>query len=797
MTPGQIQPVSEGEDHSSLAVAGQTEPGALGALDMAPPLPEPGIPWGRYVAALRRYKWLMLGIIVVGTAAGVGATKFLTPEYRTTATIYIEPPPDNAGPIRAAELLRSVGWLELLTTGVVLDSVAITQRLYLTPASEKDSLALGSLALADKFTTGSYKLHVDKSGKTWILESAGTGTIVDRGAVGDSIGRAAGFLWAPAPETLGAGRTIGFEVVSPREAGLRLARSLSTQLSNQQQSSFIRLSLVGTNPRRIAAVLNDVTTQFVDVAADLKRRKLAILTETLGDQVKYAEEQLRNAESRLESYRVSTITLPTENVPVAAGLQSTQPTVLTNFFNQKIRVEELKRDRMALQGVVARIGTPGFSMDAFQTIPAVRNAPDLNRALEELSSANAELRALRFRYTDEHKPVRDLQDRINTLATQTIPALANGLVQQMMTEEQVLEGQIATQSRDLQQIPIRSINEQRLTREQQAAATLYTTLSTRYEEAKLALASAIPDVKVLDAAVTPRSPISNSAPRIILLGFMASVGLAIGLALLLDQLDKRFRYADQVTRELGLPILGAVPALKRGKDGLQKPADASQTLEAFRSIRLNLAHSYGSGPVRLTISSPGPSEGKSMICTHLARSFAEAGYKTLLIDGDIRRGELHRTFSANRQPGLLDYLAGTVSVTEILRSTDFNGLTMIPCGTRLHHGPEMLGSARMSELMAQLKTAYNVILVDSPPLGAGIDPFVLGAATGHMVLVLRSGETDRAMAEEKLKLVDRLPIRLLGAVLNDVDTSQAGYKYYSYVYGYTAEDEHAKIGAGA
>ena len=116
-------------------------------------------------------------------------------------------------------------------------------------------------------------------------------------------------------------------------------------------------------------------------------------------------------------------------------------------------------------------------MDAFQTIPAVRNAPDLDKALAELSSADAELRALKFRYTDEHKPVRDLQDRINTLRTQTIPALANGLVAQMLTQEQVLDGQIATQSRDLQQIPMRTINEQRLTRDQQAAAALYTTLS--------------------------------------------------------------------------------------------------------------------------------------------------------------------------------------------------------------------------------------------------------------------------------------------------------------------------------
>ena len=796
MTPSQIQPVTPGENHSSITVQGQVDPGALGSLGAAPPLPEPGIPWGRYISALRRYKWLMLAVIIVGTGASVVATRFLKPEYKATATIYIEPPPDDAGPIRAAELLRSFGWLELLTTGVVLDTVAITQRLYLLPASDKDSLAFSDFALAEKFATGNYQLQVDESGKTWTLSSERAG-VVDQGAVGDSIGRKVGFRWVPPAQSLKAGKTVAFGVITPREAGQKLLANFTTQLNNPQQANFIRLSLTGPKAAKTAAVLNDVTTQFEKVAADLKRRKLAILTETLAEQVKYAGEQLREAETKLESYRVGTITLPTENVPVAAGLQSTQPTVLTNYFNQKIEVEELKRDRLALQGVVSRIGTPGFSMDAFQTIPAVRNAPDLNRALEELSSADAELRALKFRYTDEHKPVRDLQDRINILKTQTIPALANGLVAQMLTQEQVLEGQVASQSRDLQQIPTRTITEQRLTRDQMAAATLSTTLSTRYEEAKLALASAIPDVRILDPAVTPRRPTSNSAPRIIMLGFMASFGLAVALAILLDQLDKRFRYPDQVTRELGLTILGAVPALKRGKEGLQKPEDAAQTLEAFRSIRLNLAHSYGSGPVRLTVSSPGPNEGKSLICQNLALSFAEAGYKTLLIDGDIRRGELHRAFGVNRQPGLLDYLGGEATVADILRPTKHGGLTLIPCGTRLHHGPEMLGSAKMSELMAQLKSAFNVILVDSPPLGAGIDPFVLGAATGHMVLVLRSGETDRAMAEEKLKLVDRLPIRLLGAVLNDVDTKQSGYKYYSYVYGYTTEDDHAKIGAGA
>jgi Mrp family chromosome partitioning ATPase len=122
---------------------------------------------------------------------------------------------------------------------------------------------------------------------------------------------------------------------------------------------------------------------------------------------------------------------------------------------------------------------------------------------------------------------------------------------------------------------------------------------------------------------------------------------------------------------------------------------------------------------------------------------------------------------------------------------------VIACGTRHHHGPELLGSAAMRDMMAVLKSRFNVIIVDSPPLGAGIDPFVLGTATGNMLLVLRSGETEREMAENQLKLTDRLPIRLLGAVLNSVNTSDNAYKYYRYVYGYTADEEPAQIGTAS
>ena len=148
-------------------------------------------------------------------------------------------------------------------------------------------------------------------------------------------------------------------------------------------------------------------------------------------------------------------------------------------------------------------------------------------------------------------------------------------------------------------------------------------------------------------------------------------------------------------------------------------------------------------------------------------------------------------FGTDRRPGLIDVLLGNAQADDVLRPASHRNLTLISCGTRHHHAPELLGSAAMRELLIELKGRYNAIIVDSPPLGAGIDPFVLGTATGNMLLVLRSGETDRKMAEAKLKLLDKLPVRILGAMLNDISAADTAYKYYHYVYGYTADEEPA------
>jgi capsular exopolysaccharide synthesis family protein len=547
---------------------------------------------------------------------------------------------------------------------------------------------------------------------------------------------------------------------------------------------------------RAAATLNAIDSQFVTLAADLKKKQIAELSLILKSQLDTVSKQLEAAEDALKNFQIRAITQPGQELAISGGSAQTGGQATGIYIQQKMALDQVQKDRETIEEVLGRLKTGESTVDAFNTINIVRTSPNLSAALAELSQKEAELRALLYRYTPEHKPVQDVMEMIRVLKEQTIPEYATALVTQLRSQESRMQTDIQGIARDLQQIPVRQVEESRLNREVQGKTALAADLRTRYEQNVLAERSTQPDVSILDEAQAPQKPTSNTAPKIILMAFLASLGAAVALAILLDLLDKRFRYPDQVSKDLGLSILGAIPAITRTNGRQLKSEEAAQVVEAFRTVRLNLAHSYGSaGPVMLTISSPGSGDGKSLVSSNLALSFAEAGYRTLLIDGDIRRGELHRMFSIDRRPGLLDYLVGDAPMDDVVRPSTHEGLSIIPCGTRRQQGPELLGSAAMTHLMAEMKTRFNVIIVDSPPLGAGIDPFVLGTATGHMLMVFRSGETDRQMAEAKLKLLDRLPVRVLGAVLNDIQADGV-YRYYSYLYGYTSDEESARQLAG-
>jgi succinoglycan biosynthesis transport protein ExoP len=759
--------------------------------------------WTRYLAALRRYKWLLALVIAAAIGVGIVAARLTKPVYVVHSTIWITPDTrqdERAAPIRGDQVMHAAAWAELLSSFAILDRVAKRMGLYFAPTTPADSILFRDFRTTDAFRPGVYDLNIDAQGRLYTL-SLVKGQRVETGVVGDSIGRTVGFLWAPSPALLGLGRTVRFNVVSPRTAALGIRSGLTSSLP--EGSNLLRVTMTGTNPQRLTAITRALVDEFVAAAADLKKRNLVEVSRTLDTQLQVTAKELHDAESALEAFRVRTITLPSETAPTTAAATGAAPRdpsatdgaatdpVATTFFAQQLTYDGARRQRAALERTMDAVRAGTLDASALSSVPAARTDPELQAALHLLVESEAKLAAARQEFTDAHPTVRALAAAVKELREQTIPHDVEALDTQLQMREADMQDQVETTARALRNVPVRSIEQERLRRNLATTENLYALLKMRSAEANLAEATAVADVSVLDAPVVPEAPTSNRAPFVIALSTIVGLVAAGGLAFLLDRYDPRFRYPEQASDEMGLDIIGAVPAIKTRELGEQ--AGAMQLIEAFRTIRLGVSQAADpSGRVLLTVSSPNAGDGKSMICANLAQSFAEAGYRTLLIDGDIRRGELDKRFGVPRSPGLLDYVTGAATLEETLHQTSNDKLWIMARGTQQQRGPELLMSPVVPNLMTELQRRFETVIIDCSPLGAGIDPFVLGAATGNVLLVLRAGESNRKLAEAKLKLITRLPIRLLGVVLNDVEMA-GDFQYYAY--SYSDQSEQTKIPA--
>jgi capsular exopolysaccharide synthesis family protein len=750
----------------------------------APPSEE-SVDWRRYGAAVLRYRWWILGFAALGTLGGTAAGRLLPPRYQAQATIWIQssdPRGTSRGPIGANQLLESYAWIDLLKSYIVLDQVARELRLYLAPERGSGG-ALAGFTVGDTYEPGRYRLVVDRAGSHFRLTGA-RGEELQQGAIGDSVGPALGFRWTPAADVLPAGSDFAFTVRPLRDAAKGLGNALTVTID--QGGNFLRVGLTGEDPARTAATVNAVAQRYVTVGAELKRAKLNQLGKLLDEQRQAARGNLQRAESALEQLQVATLAPGLGAAPVPSSGGSLSP--LATLLGPKLEQEQLSRDRGAIEQVLVQIRDSGGSADGLAFIGAVQRSTGVSQALRDLTAKEAEQRALRSRYTDDHPAVQRLTREIELLERSTIPTLARSLIAELTAREGVLAPQIAAGDRELRQIPQRAIEEARRRRDVDLATNLYTGVQQRYDEARLAEASSIADVRILDAAVAPQEPLKDVASRFIMLGLAAGLGLGLVGAVVGDRLDPRMRYPDQVTRQMGLPILGVLPHVK-DRGALPGDEHVAHVIEAMRSVRLSLVHFYGgNGPVVFTVTSPGVGDGKSFVSANLALACAEAGQPTLLIDGDARRGGLHRVMHRSRKPGLTDCLAGAAPLEAIIQNTLYPSLDFIGAGSRFGDSPELLGSPAMVALLERVRAQYRVVVVDSPPLGSGVDPYTLGIITGNLLLVLRTGTTNLGLARTKLAVLDHLPIRLLGVVLNDV---QAGgmYRYYSYISGYATADE--------
>ncbi|MDX2184113.1 MAG: polysaccharide biosynthesis tyrosine autokinase [Gemmatimonadaceae bacterium] len=738
----------------------------------------------RIRATALRFRWWVVGLTVAGLAAGLFAARSVRPVFDARATLLLaddRPTATMSGPIREAVMLEADGWMDVLRSNRVVDSAVVKTRLHIRTGKPGDDSLMTAAATATTYIAGAYVLEVGKDGASYVLRGGDEKTEIERGTLPDSVGRKVGLLWW-VPK-LGGEREVPFFVARVRDASQELRDRLRTY--TREQAQFITVELSGTDPSRLADLLNVWLDEFITVAGELKRKRTTDYVTTLESQLEQAQTRLRTAESSLETMRASALTSPLSAGPIAGGIEATRDPLMREYLANRLALEEVRRDRDALAQLLREPG--GVSIEALSALPAIlENNAALRAALAELSANEAKLRTARQFYGEEHASVRDLVLAIDGLKRQTLPQLARAALDQIGFREQALEKSVGSFSSELRRVPERSIEEARRRREVAVAEELYTSVLQRYNEARLGAAVLSADLSIFDRARAPRSPTSNPRRTVAAGGLMAGLALAALLVVLMDFTDRRLRFPEQVTHELKLDIAGFVPRMPEGStpDALA----AAQAVEAFRSLRLRLQTDATPGvPLRLVVSSAGIGDGKSLVAQNLAISLAESGLRTLLVDGDVRRGLQHLTFGAPQSPGLAELLGGTAALADVLVKTEIPNLTLLPSGARSRRVPELLERGRLAALFDHVGD-FDVVLIDSAPLGAGIDAFALGVAAGSMLLVLRVNHTDTKVAAAKLEMLDRMPVQVLGAVLNDV-TPSTGFEQYSYYSEYLLPDE--------
>jgi tyrosine-protein kinase Etk/Wzc len=610
-----------------------------------------------------------------------------------------------------------------------------------------------------------------------------------------------------------------------------------------RDTDMIELRVIGPTPEEAAFITNTLARAYSEKNRLESQEEVRQVKNFLDEQLKIVQQQLTTSEEELKNFK--------EGEKVVALSDETEELIkkMTEFeglYNEALTEYNSNQQRLKYVNEQLDRSKKNFDLNNIATGPYIEG---FKKQLAELEGKKAiAISSLlnggvyreddpQVRKYDEQIGVvkKQLQEEITKLASVEIlnpVAMSENLaarkieieanLQALQPKVEALKRIVHDYDKQLESLPEKSLKLARLQREAQADEKIYLMMQEKFQESRITEVGQLGQVRLIDPARPPQEPVRPRKKLNLLLGFIVGVGLGVGLTFLFEYMDHTVRSIEDVER-IGVTVLGSIPMIKEeeavkrakflpasmsGKNGsLEAPearrmisrlithfAPKSPISEAYRTFRTNIQYTKLDRDLKaLLVTSPGPGEGKSTSVANLAITMAQMGSKVLLIDSDLRRPVLHSIFNIDRRIGLSNVLVGRATIEEAAQATEIDNLFVMPCGTLPPNPSELLGSSAMKTTLGEMKQKFDIVLFDSPPIIAVTDAAVLSSQLDGVILVIKSGQTDREATFRAYTLLKNVKTRILGALLNGVHVeSMYGSYYYYYHYYYYGKDGEKK-----
>jgi capsular exopolysaccharide synthesis family protein len=741
------------------------------------------------IVTLRKYKWPIIFVTAIATALTALFVSTITPVYRATATLLFEQEaqPSFVNPLVGVD---SSGFNYIQTQVEVLGSRTLAERIANEMKLEEHWEYNPTLTRPAEFERTGLRDLVKK----YVAKLPAAEQVL-------------GSEESDAPANNPA-------VVFDRE---QMVRQLTGRITVQplKRTNLVRVSVDGVDRELATGIANEVGDSYIDHFLDTKDSRNREAFDWLDGKVVELKQKLEVSEAALLAER-QRIGLTDQG----SDLSARQVEILTTrLIDAKGQMEEAKilfdevrsvssapsssggevtlqvEGQSQPQNRYRYVGTP------YESLPVVDSSVLVQRNKVAAQEAQRQLDELNNRYGSKHPRVIDAKSNLDT-ATNNLDRQISNVISSVenkyraaLANVRSIESELDAQKSRGYQVGRAQIKLVELEREVETNKLLYQEAYQRLREADEAEGLQTVNMSVTDLAAVPQFPVKPNKSLMVLLGFLLSLFGASALAFIYEEMKETVRGIQDVEKRLGLSVFGIVPMIKSGMFGRKSAplipgafADKRGSFEeAIRTIRtgVTLTELEEARQVIMVTSSV-PGEGKSTVASNLAFSFSKLD-RTLLIEADMRRPGLGRALGI-RNHGLSELLDNQAYLEDCLRESEIGDLDLIPAGGMTENPLELLASAQFVELLEQLKTQYDRIVIDLAPVQAVSDALIVGKYVDTCIYVIKADSTPLPIVQRGIDRLQEAGVYVSGTVVSQVDinkvTSYGGDYYYQGYYDY-------------